>query len=194
MLHVPAIASSPAAPLLTLRRPARRRPAAQPAAAKTYLDTSTLIEHLDAMHRLALSMCGSHHEAQDIVQDACLRVLARPRHLEPGRARGYLFVAVRHAWFDRLRRRGKRPQPAALEDHAHALVSPRPGLDELVDAQRVYGTIAQLSEPHRLAVAAVDVAGLSYAEAAELLGVPVGTIMSRLHRGRSRVAAALQAA
>ena len=191
MVPVTAIASSPATPLLALRRPALPRPARR-RATKTRLDEATLVTHLDGMFRLALSMCGSHHEAQDIVQDACLRVLARPRHLEPGRERGYLFVAVRHAWFDRLRTRGSRPQPAVLDDHAHALVSTTPALDELVDSQRVYARIAELSEPHRLAVAAVDVAGLSYAEAAELLDVPVGTIMSRLHRGRSRVAAALQ--
>ena len=191
-MAVTALASSPATPLLALRRPALPRPARRQVAT-TRLDGSTLVAHLDAMFRLALSMCGSHHDAQDIVQDACLRVLARPRHLEPGRERGYLFVAVRHAWFDRLRTRGSRPQPAALDDHANALVSTLPGLEELVDSQRVYAKIAELTEPHRLAVAAVDVAGLSYAEAADLLGVPVGTIMSRLHRGRSRVAAALQA-
>jgi hypothetical protein len=50
----------------------------------------------------------------------------------------------------------------------------------------VFNAIAQLPEPLRLALAAVDVAGMSYADAAELLGVPVGTVMSRLHRGRSR--------
>lgn len=192
MVPVTAIASSPATPLLSLRRPALPLPARR-RVSKTRLDESTLVAHLDAMFRLALSMCGSPHEAQDIVQDACLRVLARPRHLEPGRERGYLFVAVRHAWFDRLRARGSRPQPAALDDHSHALVSTHPALDALVDSRRVYAKIAELSEPHRLVVAAVDVAGLSYAEAAELLDVPVGTIMSRLHRGRSRVAAALQA-
>ena len=192
MVPVTALATSPATPLLALRRPALPRPA-QRRAVKTRLDESTLVAHLDAMFRLALSMSGSHHEAQDIVQDACLRVLARPRHLEPGRERGYLFVAVRHAWFDRLRTRGSRPQPAALDEHSHALVSAHPELDELIDSKRVYTKIAELSEPHRLVVAAVDVAGLSYVEAAELLDVPVGTIMSRLHRGRSRVAAALQA-
>ena len=197
MAAVTSIASSPALPLLSMRRPAHARPAlptlARPrrSAGKTRLDPATLVENLDLMYRVALAMCGSPHDAQDIVQDACVRLLARTRQLEHGRERAYLVVAVRHAWFDRLRARSSRPQPANLDDHAAVLASPRPGPDRLLDAKGVYGAIAQLPEPLRLAVAAVDVAGLSYADAAELLGVPIGTVMSRLHRGRSRVAAAL---
>ena len=164
----------------------------QPRAARTRLDESILVDHLDAMYRLALSLSGPHHEAQDIVQDACLRVLSRPRRLEPGRERGYLLMAVRHVWFDRLRARvAARGPPCSTSTPARWPARAR--TDEQVDAKRVYAEMAQLSEAHRLVVAWVDVAGLSYAEAAEQLGVPVGTMMSRLHRGRSRVAAALQA-
>ena len=184
-----ALASSPPLPLLSLRRPARTRPSAR---TTTRLDADSLVRHLDAMHRFALALSGSHHDAQDVVQDACLRLLARPRHLEPGHERGYLFVAVRHAWIDRLRGRATRPQGVALDTDSHAFASTRPELDELLDAKRVFAHIAELSEPYRVVVAAVDVAGLSYAEAAELIDVPVGTIMSRLHRGRSRVAAAMR--
>jgi RNA polymerase sigma-70 factor (ECF subfamily) len=197
MATVTSIASSPAVPLLSMRRPAHARPT-RPSLARpsrsdgtTRLDPATVTENLDLMYRVALAMCGSSHDAQDIVQDACVRLLARPRHLEHGRERAYLVVAVRHAWFDRLRARSSRPQPAKLDDHSEVLASPRPGPDEVVDAKSVFAAIAELAEPHRLAVAAVDVAGLSYADAAEMLGVPIGTIMSRLHRGRSRVAAAL---
>jgi RNA polymerase sigma-70 factor, ECF subfamily len=170
-----------------------RVPAVPRRAGKARLDSSTLVEHLDVMYRAALAMSGSSQEAQDIVQDACVRVLARPRHLEPGRERAYLITAVRHAWYDRLRARSLRPQPGTLDDHEQALASPLPGPAEVADTKRVYEAIGQLSDDHRLVVAAVDVAGLSYAEAAEMLEVPVGTVMSRLHRGRSRVAAALAA-
>lgn len=186
MLRVTAIASSPALPLLR-RRPVRTRPAP----AKVGLDSATVVEHLDAMYRFALALSGSPHDAQDVVQDACLRVLARPRKLDRGRERGYLLVAVRHAWFDRLRVRSARPQSVAIDELTRVLAGRQPGLDEIVDSHRVYGAIAQLAEPHRLVVAAVDVAGLSYADAADLLEVPVGTVMSRLHRGRAKVAAAL---
>jgi RNA polymerase sigma-70 factor, ECF subfamily len=183
-------ALSLASPLPIMRRPALPRPAPRQAG-KTRLDSATLVEHLDVMYRAALAMSGSSQDAQDIVQDACVRLLSRPRHLEPGRERAYLVTAVRHAWYDRLRARSLRPQPAALDDHDQALASPLPGPHEVADTKRVYEAIAQLSDDHRLVVAAVDVAGLSYAEAAEMLDVPVGTIMSRLHRGRTRVAAAL---
>lgn len=197
MASVTSIASSPALPLFSMRRPAHARPArpsiARPSrsAGKTRLEPAIVVENLDLMYRVALAMCGSPHDAQDIVQDACVRLLARPRHLEHGRERAYLVVAVRHAWFDRLRARSTRPQAAALDEHAEGLASPNPGPEQIVDTKGVFAAIAQLAEPHRLAVAAVDVAGLSYADAAEMLGVPIGTVMSRLHRGRSRVAAAL---
>jgi RNA polymerase sigma-70 factor, ECF subfamily len=187
---VTALAPSPALPALSLRRPARPRPAAR----TTRLESATVVRHLDAMYRFALALSGSHHDAQDAVQDACVRVLSRPRDLAPGRERGYLFVAVRHAWVDRVRHRATRPQETGIDDHAHGLVSTGPAPDELLDARRVYAAIAQLADPYRQVVAAVDVAGLSYAEAAELVDVPIGTIMSRLHRGRSRVAASLRAA
>jgi RNA polymerase sigma-70 factor (ECF subfamily) len=184
MACVTSIAFSPASPLLAVRRPAQARSAPRPAG-KARLDPATLVENLDVMYRVALALSGSQHDAQDIVQDACVRLLSRPRHLARGRERAYVVVAVRA--------RAVRPPAAALDDHAAVLASPLPGPDEIVDANRVFDAIAQLSEPHRLVVAAVDVAGLSYAEAAEMLDVPVGTVMSRLHRGRTRVAAALGA-
>ena len=184
-----ALASSPALPRLALQRRALPKPAA-----KTRLDEPTLVGHLDVMYKVALSLCGSPHEAQDIVQDVCVKLLSRPRHATRGRELAYLLTAVRNVWYDRLRARAARPQRAALDDHADVLASPLPEPAELVDHKRVYAAIAQLSEPHRLVVTSIDVAGLSYAEAAELLDVPVGTVMSRLHRGRSRLAALLQPA
>jgi RNA polymerase sigma-70 factor (ECF subfamily) len=189
MTSVTAIASSPTLPGLSLQRRALPKPAP-----RTRADERMLLRHLDVMYKVALSMCGSPHVAQDIVQDVCVRLLSRPRELKPGRELAYLLTAVRNHWFDRLRARAAQPQPAALEDHAHLLASPLPGPSEVADAKNVYQAIADLPEPQRLVVAWIDVAGLSYAEAAETLDVPVGTVMSRLHRGRSRLAAELQPA
>ena len=187
MASVTAIASSAALPALSLQRRALPKPAP-----RTRADETILLRHLDVMYKVALSMCGSPHEAQDIVQDVCVRLLSRPRNLKPGRELAYLLTAVRNFWFDRLRARAAQPQRDALDDHAHLLASPLPGPHDVVESKSVYQAIAGLPEPQRLVVAWVDVAGLSYAEAADTLGLPVGTVMSRLHRGRSRLAAALQ--
>src|SRR5919108_502970 len=116
-------------------------PALRPAG-RTRLDSTTLVEHLDVMYRAALAMSGSAEDAQDIIQDACVKVLSRPRRIEPGRERAYLVTAVRHAWYDRLRARSLRPQAAALEDHEQALASPLPGPAEVADTKRVYEAIA----------------------------------------------------
>ena len=146
-----------------------------------------LADHLDRLYRAAWALCGSREDAEDLVQETYARVLAKKR-------------------VDRLRRR-RAPVPAdRAAQHvpqlaAHALAapahggargrasrgSPRPaatGPQAIVEARAVFAAIAALPDDQRDVVAAVDVAGLSYAEAAESLGVPAGTIMSRLHRGR----------
>ena len=181
--------ASPALPRLALQRRALPKPAL-----RTRLDEQLLVAHLDVMYRVALSICGSPQEAQDIVQDVCVKVAVAPARCHARPRAAYLLTAVRNIWYDRLRARAARPQRAALADHPDVLASPLPEPAELVDNKRVYAAIAQLSEPHRLVVTSIDVAGLSYAEAAELLDVPVGTVMSRLHRARSRLAALLQPA
>ena len=96
---------------------------------------------------------------------------------------------LRNTYVSSLRKRDRRPRTAPLEDSedrlaASASASPTTQLA----AREVFSAIAALPEDQRDALAAVDVAGLSYQEAADTLEVPVGTIMSRLYRGRNRVA------
>jgi RNA polymerase sigma-70 factor, ECF subfamily len=155
------------------------------------LDSSLLVDSLDMLYRVALSLCGSPHDAEDVVQDTCARLLSRPRYVERGREHSYLLVAVRHTYFDRWRGRAAAPQQAPLHDYAEVLAGPMPGPAEVIESRAVFPAIAALPEPHRSVLTAVDVAGMSYAETAEALGVPVGTVMSRLYRARSRVVAEL---
>ena len=152
-----------------------------------------LADHLDRLYRAAWALCGSREDAEDLVQETYARVLAKKRVIATeADALPYLLTVLRNTFRSSLRTRSRRPRTAALEDAETLLAAPAAtGPQAIVEARAVFAAIAALPEDQRDVVAAVDVAGLSYAEAAESLGVPAGTIMSRLHRGRSRVAMAV---
>ena len=96
---------------------------------------------------------------------------------------------LRNTFVSGLRTRDRRPRTAPLEEDAAPFAAPSSGEPQRrAEASEVFAAIAELPADYRDVVAAVDVAGLSYPEAADSLGIPVGTVMSRLYRGRGRVA------
>ncbi len=158
------------------------------------LDPHRAAQHLDRVYRLAWSLSGSPHLADELTQETYARVLARPRRLRGDSELHYLTRTLRNVVRDHWRSQRRVPATVggdALEHHA----APRGQSDPEVAAMTgdVFAAVARLPEPLRDAVAQVDVAGMSYAEAAEALDVPVGTIMSRLHRARTRLARELSA-
>jgi RNA polymerase sigma-70 factor (ECF subfamily) len=155
------------------------------------LDPEAAGDHLDRLYRTALAMCGSAETAEELVQETYVKVLSRPRFLRRDDDFGYLVRALRNVWYSHLRARGARPQQAKVS--ADELAAARGDPELSLEAREVLGAVAHLPDEFRDAVAAVDIGGLSYAEAARALGVAEGTIMSRLSRGRARVAEALAA-
>jgi RNA polymerase sigma-70 factor, ECF subfamily len=149
------------------------------------LDPNAAVDHRTRLHRLAWSLCGSRHLADDITQETYVRVLARPRRLRHASDYAYLARTLRNVlsdhWRSERRRRESATPPPRHDGDPEAAVL----------ARQVYAAVADLPAVFREVVAAVDVAGLSYAETADTLRIPVGTVMSRLHRGRTRVAGAL---
>jgi RNA polymerase sigma-70 factor, ECF subfamily len=161
------------------------RPAA---AGPRVLDPATLAGHVDRLMRAALAMTGSRADAEDLVQEACLRVLAKPRMVR-GSELAYLHGVLRNTFIsDYQMRVRRRTTPVEPEGFAHVPARASDG----PEVQAIHGelkqAIADLPDHYRDAVVAVDVLGLPYAEAADVLGVATGTIMSRLYRGRSAVA------
>jgi RNA polymerase sigma-70 factor (ECF subfamily) len=153
------------------------------ATAKRRLDPDRLPDHIDALYRAALALCGSRHDAEDLVQETFAQVLKRPRFVRPDHELGYLLRALRNTYYNRYRIVAKRPAMCALcDDHARAPEGPAFRATEIMQA------IASASEPLRDAVIAVDVLGLSYKEAARALRTREATITTRLHRGRQHVA------
>jgi RNA polymerase sigma-70 factor (ECF subfamily) len=156
------------------------------------LETDDCGRHLDRLYRTAWALCGSREDAEDLVQETYTRVLARPRFLHSDDALGYLLCVLRHAFVSSLRTRDRRPRRYAPIDEAEIIdlsTARRP--DDFAETHEVYAAIAALAPAFRDALVAVDVVGLSYAEAATELGVKEATLTTRLHRARARVMAEL---
>jgi RNA polymerase sigma-70 factor, ECF subfamily len=158
------------------------------------LDPQALVEHLDRLYRAAWGLCGSREEAQDLVQETAARVLAKPRQLHGQDELAYLMRALRNTFLLTRRTASRRPRETATLDDVEP-VERRPDTrpDQAVETHELFATIAELPEDFRLALVAVDLVGLSYREAADLLDTQEATIASRLYRGRERVARALGA-
>jgi len=155
------------------------------------LDPTQLGDHVDRLYRAAVGLCGSHADAEDLVQETFVAVLRRPRMLRSGDDLGYLLRALRNTFYSRYRMESRRPRAADIGDHEELPERPSAAPEAIAASREVLSAVAGLAEPYREAVAAVDLAGLSYREAAQALDTREGTIMSRLHRGRSQVAEAL---
>jgi RNA polymerase sigma-70 factor, ECF subfamily len=153
------------------------------------LDPELLGAHLTRLFRAARALCGSRENAEDLVQDMLVRILARPRFLRGEDEVAYLMQALRNTSVTNRRTAARRPHVVTTLENAQPTdprIAARP--EEAVIARQVFPAIAQLPEGLRLALVAVDVAGLSYGEAAGALGAKEATIATRVHRARQRVA------
>jgi RNA polymerase sigma-70 factor, ECF subfamily len=156
------------------------------------LDPQALGDHIDRLYRAAMALCGSREEAEDLVQETFARVLRRPRTLKGDNDIGYLMRALRNTFLSTRRTASRRPR--TCRDQLD-FIEDRRGLrpEASLEAAGVYAAISALPDDFRDALVAVDLAGLSYREAAEALGVREATITTRLYRARRRVVRAVVA-
>jgi RNA polymerase sigma-70 factor (ECF subfamily) len=160
------------------------------------------LPHLDAVYRFALRLSGSVDEAEDLVQETFLRAFnAWDQYQRGTRAKSWLFTICRNV-FLRRRERAQRHEEILSEnvdrdvpgpEASNPLWSSTAGFDpegeffaSIVD-ERIIEALEDLPEEYRTAVVLSDIEGLPYAEIAEMVGVPVGTVKSRLFRGRRRL-------
>ena len=152
------------------------------------LDTARLGDHLDRLYRAAWALSGSREDAEDLVQETYARVLKRPRLIRYGDDLGYLLRALRNTFLTQKRTESRRLRPVALPDDLDLVADPHAGQPHAaLEASEVYAAIAELPDAFRDVLVAVDVAGLSYKETAQALGLRDGTVMSRLYRARQQV-------
>jgi RNA polymerase sigma factor (sigma-70 family) len=157
-----------------------------------------VLPHLPDALALARWLTGNGHDAEDVVQDACIKALAGIGTYAGGSARAWLLTIVRNAAFTWLARNRPRDLvlvadpaevvPAASEPQAE---SPEASLIAKADEVAVEAAIAALPHPFREVLVLRDINGLNYREIAAMLGVPLGTVMSRLSRARDSLALAL---
>jgi RNA polymerase sigma-70 factor (ECF subfamily) len=168
--------------LMLVEQPRRLRAARRP------LDPARLGDHLDRLYRAAWALCGSREDAEDLVQETYTRVLSRPRLLRNDDDLGYLLRTLRNTFLNQKRAERRRLRPAPLPDDLDLVADAHARDPETaLEAEEVYAAIAALPGDFRDVLVAIDVAGLSYKEAARALGIREGTVMSRLYRARRQV-------
>lgn len=147
--------------------------------------------YLDRLFGFAVSLAGDRDEARDLVQDCAVRALTAKRvPADEPAYRAWLFRVLRNRFIDRLRRDRRRPEVGGLDcdedgqPRALGQVVAWRGDQHLINALTVKLAMQRLSVREREIIALIDVAGLTYGEAAEVLAVPVGTVMSRISRAR----------
>lgn len=153
-----------------------------------------MVALLPRLRRFAYSLTGSMEEADDVVQSACAKALDRLDQYRLGtRLDSWMFRIVQTTWLDQVRSAPARTT-AADPDALDRAVSIDP-IEERVVARdalaRIQRALTGLPEEQRVLLSLVVIDGLSYAQAAECLGIPTGTVMSRLSRARRRLADAI---
>ena len=142
---------------------------------------------LPRLRRFGRTLARSPEDADDLVQVAIEKALTRTDQWTPGtRLDSWMFRIMQNAWIDELRARERRGQTFLPEEEGEHVGdgAAGSGSSSQLDAILVRKAVAKLSEEHRSVVGLVLVEGLSYQEAAQTLGVPVGTVTSRLARAR----------
>ncbi|HTH98116.1 MAG TPA: sigma-70 family RNA polymerase sigma factor [Stellaceae bacterium] len=156
-------------------------------------DSSALLEaQIPALRRYAYALAREHETADDLVQDCLEKALSR-WHLRrrDGDLRAWLFTILRNRYIDFLRGRRRRGATVQLED-----APPQPvhaSQERHVEIGDVLGALDQLPEEQRSVILLVGIEDFSYEEAAKVLNVPLGTVMSRLSRARQKLRQVLEA-
>jgi len=155
---------------------------------------SVVLAHLDAAYNLAKWLTHSEQDARDVVQDACLRALRGFSSYRGGDGRAWFLTIVRNTSLTSLRGRPKADQfDEAVHEPDDPAGDPQAILLRSADAHWVRQAIDQLPQDLRTAIVLRELEGLSYKQIATVTGSPIGTVMSRLARGRQRLAILLGA-
>jgi RNA polymerase sigma-70 factor (ECF subfamily) len=151
---------------------------------------------LDAAFNYARWLTKSDADAEDVVQDAAVRALRYFSSLRNDDARAWLLTIVRNTWYARFSKAGSAKQPRVLDDmrdeHPDEQLDPEALVIQQQAVERVHRALEELPVDFREVVVLRELEGLSYKEIAAVIGAPIGTVMSRLARGRERLLTVLE--
>ncbi len=150
-----------------------------------------IMPHMDAAYNLARWLAGNDPDAQDVVQDAFLRAFKFFGGFRGGDSRAWLLRIVRNSFYDWLRHQGRPESTTPLDEEVHHLATDAPPPDaallEKADKELVQQAIDALPAEYREVLVMRELEGLSYKEIADVAGLPIGTVMSRLARAREHL-------
>jgi RNA polymerase sigma-70 factor (ECF subfamily) len=152
-------------------------------------------DHSGRVYRLAYRLAGNQHDAEDITQEVFVRVFRSLSTYTPGTFEGWLHRITTNIFLDLVRRRARIRFDALAEDAHERLPGREPTPAQAYEDRHldsdVQAALDSLSADFRVAVVLCDIEGLSYEEIAATLGIKLGTVRSRIHRGRSQLREAL---
>ena len=144
-------------------------------------------QHADRVYRLAYRLSGNQHDAEDLTQETFIRVFRSVQNYQPGTFEGWLHRITTNLFLDMFRRRGRIRMEALPEDYDR-VPSDQPNPEQIYHDSRLgadlQAALDSLAPEFRAAVVLCDIEGLSYEEIGATLGVKLGTVRSRIHRGR----------
>ena len=152
-------------------------------------------DHSARVYRLAYRLTGNQHDAEDLTHDVFIRVFRSLDSYRPGTFEGWLHRITTNLFLDRARRKQRIRFDALTDEFAARLPSRTHTPEEVFDITHLDGDIQEaldaLSPQFRAAVVLCDIEGYSYEEVAQTLGIKLGTVRSRIHRGRAQLRQAL---
>lgn len=144
-------------------------------------------QHADRVYRLAYRLSGNQHDAEDLTQETFIRVFRSVQNYQPGTFEGWLHRITTNLFLDMVRRRGRIRMEALPEDYDR-VPADEPNPEQIYHDSRLgadlQAALDSLAPEFRAAVVLCDIEGLSYEEIGATLGVKLGTVRSRIHRGR----------
>jgi len=149
-----------------------------------------VLPHLDAAYNLARWLTRNDQDAEDIAQEACLRAFKYWRGFSGRDCRSWLLKIVRNTFYSWLRQRSVQPvltDDGETDDTADNILDPESALIQNADRDMLRAALEDLAVEFREAIVLRELEGLSYKEIADIAGVPIGTVMSRLARARKRL-------